>query len=119
MVRWRPKQGQGVGDLVLIDCARGLDAQAESWRLQGHIDSGCQKEAPFVVPGGLAFGNKPVSATARHGSGLFPVPTVPFLVRADVINTYGDRRAALDMLVRAAEHDVNAGRGRDEAVTRA
>jgi len=40
-------------------------------------------------------------------------------VRADVINTYGDRRAALDMLVRAAEHDVNAGRGRDEAVTRA
>jgi hypothetical protein len=43
-----PKQGQGVRDLVLIGCARGLDAQAESWRLQGHIDSGCQKEAQFV-----------------------------------------------------------------------
>ena len=47
MVQWWPKQGQGVSDLVLIGCARGLDAQAESWRLQGHIDSGCQKEALF------------------------------------------------------------------------
>ena len=42
-------------DLVPIGCARGPDAQAESWRLQGHIDSGCQKEAPFVVPCGLAL----------------------------------------------------------------
>jgi hypothetical protein len=48
--RW-PKPGQGVRDLVLIGCARGLDAQAESWRLQGHIDSGCQKEALFVLSG--------------------------------------------------------------------
>jgi hypothetical protein len=50
-VQWRPKQGEGAGDLVLIGCARGLDAQAESWRLQGHIDSGCQKEALFVFSG--------------------------------------------------------------------
>jgi hypothetical protein len=47
MVQWWPEQGQGVSDLVLIGCARGLDAQAESWRLQDHIDSGCQKEALF------------------------------------------------------------------------
>jgi len=40
-------QGEGVCDLVLIGCARGLDAQAESWRLQSHIDSGCQNEAQF------------------------------------------------------------------------
>jgi len=46
--RW-PERGQGAGDLVLIGCARGLDAQAESWRLQGNIDSGCQKEALFVL----------------------------------------------------------------------
>jgi hypothetical protein len=49
MVQWWPQRGQGAGDLVLIGCARGLDAQAESWRLQGNIDSGCQKEALFVL----------------------------------------------------------------------
>jgi hypothetical protein len=51
MVQWWPSQGHGVGDLVLIGCARGLDAQAEPWRLQGHIHSGCQKEALFVFSG--------------------------------------------------------------------
>jgi len=51
MVQWWPKQGQGLRDLVLIGCARGLDAQAESWRVQGHIDSGRQKEALFVLSG--------------------------------------------------------------------
>jgi hypothetical protein len=47
MVQRRPRPGRGVRDLVLISCARGLDAQAESWRLLGYIDSGCQKEAQF------------------------------------------------------------------------
>jgi hypothetical protein len=47
MVHWWPEQG--VRHLALIGCARGLDAQAESWRLQGHVDSGCQKEAQFVL----------------------------------------------------------------------
>ena len=32
----------------------------------------------YVVPCDLAFGNKPALGTARHGSGLFPVPAVPF-----------------------------------------
>jgi hypothetical protein len=49
IVQCWPKQGLDVRDLVLIGCARGLDAQAESWRLQGHIDSGCQNEALFVL----------------------------------------------------------------------
>jgi len=48
MVAWWPNQGHS--DLALIDCARGLDAQAESWRLQGHFDSGCQKEALSALP---------------------------------------------------------------------
>jgi len=33
MVQYWPKPGQSVPDLVLIGCARGLDAQAESWLL--------------------------------------------------------------------------------------
>src|SRR5690242_13290168 len=48
MVAWWPNQGQG--DLALIDCARGLDAQAESWRLQGHCDSACNKEVMSALP---------------------------------------------------------------------
>jgi hypothetical protein len=48
MVRYRPEQGRSERHLLLIGCARGLDAQAESWRLQAHIDSGGQKEALFA-----------------------------------------------------------------------
>jgi hypothetical protein len=51
MVQFLPEPGQGVRDLVLIGCARGLDAQAESWRLQGNIDSGWRTEALLALAG--------------------------------------------------------------------
>jgi hypothetical protein len=66
MVQWWPRRGHGVGDLVLIGCARGLDAQAESWRLQGHIDSGCQKEALFVFSGFPAGSRADNAAKTRY-----------------------------------------------------
>jgi hypothetical protein len=114
MVPWRPKQGQGVRDLVLIGCARGLDAQAESWRLQGHIDSGCQKEAlivlsgclppgsradnvvkiRYMVPCGLTLATSKPSGQHDTGPGYSPVPTVPCAGRRASEFSHGGQRGA-------------------------
>jgi hypothetical protein len=123
MVPWWPKQGQGVRYLVLIGCARGLDAQAESWRLQGHIDSGCQKEALFVlrrvacpgsradsavktryvVPCGLALATSQPSG--QHGTGPGYSLCRQFLVRAVARTISGPPAAGLRTPIPAAELD--------------
>ena len=92
-ILWWPKQGQGVGDLVLIGCARGLDAQAESWRLRqphrlglpagGAVGphrlpapdrSGLRRKGPIRASLRPRTGSEPAFRIARHGSGLFRVP---------------------------------------------
>ena len=82
-----------MGDLVLIGCARGLDAQAESWRLRqphrlglpagGAVGphrlpapdrSGLRRKGPIPASLRPRTGSEPAFRIARHGSGLFRVP---------------------------------------------